>query len=382
MPLVIGVPKETAPLERRVALVPETVGRLVGQGAQVVVERGAGEAAYFPDGAYEAAGAQLVERPKAYDVDVQARVQPPAETELPLLRPGSVVVGFLRPLDAPGDTARLAAAGVTALSMEMVPRTTRAQRMDALSAMGTVAGYRAVILAAEASPRFFPLLTTAAGTIRPAKVLVLGAGVAGLQALATARRLGAVVSAYDVRAAAREQVESVGARFVELELETGDAEAAGGYARALDEERQRRQVELLAPHVADADVVVTTALVPGMRAPLLVTEQAVREMAPGSVVVDVAAPNGGNCALTRPGETVLAGQGVRILAPLNLAAEMPMHASQMYSRTVAAMIGEFVKDGTFTPDFDDEIFRGSCVAHGGEVVNDRVRALLEPRAPA
>ncbi len=381
MSLVIGVPKETAPLERRVALVPETVARLVAQGAQVVVEHGAGEAAYFPDGAYEAAGAQLVERPRAYDVDVQARVQPPAETELPLLRPGSVVVGFLRPLDAPGETARLAAAGVTALSMEMVPRTTRAQRMDALSAMGTVAGYRAVILAAEALPRFFPLLTTAAGTIRPAKVLVLGAGVAGLQALATARRLGAVVSAYDVRAAAREQVESVGARFVELELETGDAEAAGGYARALDEERQRRQVELLAPHVADADVVVTTALVPGMRAPLLVTEQAVREMAPGSVVVDVAAPNGGNCALTRPGETVLVGQGVRILAPLNLAAEMPMHASQMYSRTVAAMIGEFVKDGTFTPDFDDEIFRGSCVAHGGEVVNDRVRALLEPRAP-
>lgn len=381
MSLVIGVPKETAPLERRVALVPETVARLVAQGAQVVVEHGAGEAAFFPDGAYEAAGAQLVERPGAYDVDVQARVQPPAETELPLLRRGSVVVGFLRPLDAPGETARLAAAGVTALSMELVPRTTRAQRMDALSAMGTVAGYRAVILAAEASPRFFPLLTTAAGTIRPAKVLVLGAGVAGLQALATARRLGAVVSAYDVRAAAREQVESVGARFVELELETGDAETAGGYARALDEERQRRQVELLAPHVAESDVVVTTALVPGMRAPLLVTEQAVLGMAPGSVVVDVAAPNGGNCALTRPGETVLVGQGVRILAPLNLAAEMPLHASQMYSRTVAAMIGEFVKDGAFTPDFDDEIFRGACVAHGGEVVNDRVRALLEPRAP-
>ncbi|MEW5928632.1 MAG: Re/Si-specific NAD(P)(+) transhydrogenase subunit alpha [Gemmatimonadota bacterium] len=382
MSLVIGVPRETAPLERRVALVPETVARLVQGGAQVVVERGAGEAAFFPDGAYEAAGAQLVERPKAYDVDVQARVQPPAETELPLLRAGSVVVGFLRPLDAPGETARLAAAGVTALSMEMVPRTTRAQKMDALSAMGTVAGYRAVILAAEASPKFFPLLTTAAGTMRPAKVLVLGAGVAGLQALATARRLGAVTSAYDVRAAAREQVESVGARFVELALETGDAETSGGYARALDEERQRRQVELLAPHVAAADVVVTTALVPGMRAPLLVTEQAVREMAPGSVVVDVAAPNGGNCALTRPGETVLAGQGVRILGPLNLAAEMPMHASQMYSRTVAAMIGEFVKEGTFAPDFDDEIFRGACVAHGGEVVNERVRALLEPRAPA
>jgi NAD(P) transhydrogenase subunit alpha len=378
MPLLIGVPKETAPLERRVALVPETVGRLVQGGAQVVVEHGAGEAAFFPDASYEEAGAQLVERPKAYDVDVQARVQPPSEEECALLRPGGVLVGFLRPLDDPRAVARLAAAGVTALSMEMVPRTTRAQKMDALSAMGTIAGYRAVLLGAEALPRFFPLLTTAAGTIRPAKVLVLGAGVAGLQAIATARRLGAVVSAYDVRAAAREQVESVGGRFVELQLETGDAETAGGYARALDEERQRRQTELLVPHVAAADVVVTTALVPGMRAPLLVTEEAVRDMAPGSVVVDVAAPNGGNCAATRPGETVLTPNGVRVLGPLNLAAEMPMHASQMYSRTVAAMIGEFVKEGTFTPDFEDEIFRGACVAHGGEVANDRVRGLLAP----
>jgi NAD(P) transhydrogenase subunit alpha len=378
MPLLIGVPKETAPLERRVALVPETVGRLVQGGAQVVVEHGAGEAAFFPDASYEEAGAQLVERPKAYDVDVQARVQPPSEEECALLRPGGVLVGFLRPLDDPRAVARLAAAGVTALSMEMVPRTTRAQKMDALSAMGTIAGYRAVLLGAEALPRFFPLLTTAAGTIRPAKVLVLGAGVAGLQAIATARRLGAVVSAYDVRAAAREQVESVGGRFVELQLETGDAETAGGYARALDEERQRRQTELLVPHVAAADVVVTTALVPGMRAPLLVTEEAVRDMAPGSVVVDVAAPNGGNCAATRPGETVLTPNGVRVLGPLNLAAEMPMHASQMYSRTVAAMIGEFVKEGTFTPDFEDEIFCGACVAHGGEVANDRVRGLLAP----
>ncbi|HEV2147830.1 MAG TPA: Re/Si-specific NAD(P)(+) transhydrogenase subunit alpha [Longimicrobiaceae bacterium] len=378
MPLLIGVPKETAPLERRVALVPDVVGRLVKDGAQVVVERGAGEAAFFPDGSYEEAGAHLVARPEAYDVDVQARVQPPSEEELPLLRSGSVLVGFLRPLDDPQGVARLAAAGVTALSMEMVPRTTRAQKMDALSAMGTIAGYRAVLLGAEALPRFFPLLTTAAGTIRPAKVLVLGAGVAGLQAIATARRLGAVVSAYDVRAAAREQVESVGGRFVELQLETGDAETAGGYARALDEERQRRQTELLVPHVGAADVVVTTALVPGMRAPLLVTEEAVLAMAPGSVVVDVAAPNGGNCAATRPGETVLTGNGVRVLGALNLPAEMPMHASQMYSRTVAAMIGEFVKEGTFTPDFEDEIFRGACVAHGGEVANERVRGLLQP----
>lgn len=380
MPLVIGVPRETAPLERRVALVPEIVARLVRDGAQVVVERGAGEAAYFPDGLYEEAGAQLVERPGAFDVDVVARVQSPAEGDFPLLRSGSVLAGFLRPLDDPQGVARLAGAGVTALSMELVPRTTRAQKMDALSAMGTVAGYRAVLLAAEALPKFFPLLTTAAGTLRPAKVLVLGAGVVGLQAIATARRLGAVVSAYDVRAAAREQVESVGGRFVELALETEDAETAGGYARALDEERQRRQVELLVPHVADADVVITTALVPGIRAPLLVIREAVEAMVPGSVIVDVAAPNGGNCEVTQPGETIHF-DGVRVLGPLNLAAEMPLHASQMYSRTLSAMITEFVEDGTFTPDFEDEIFRGACVTHDGKVVNERVRGLLEPGAP-
>jgi NAD(P) transhydrogenase subunit alpha len=375
MPPTLGVPKETAPLERRVALVPDVVQRLVQGGTPVVVERGAGDGAYLPDALYENAGAQLVERAAAHDADVVARVQAPGTAELPLLRSGSVLVGFLRPLDDPGGVAQLAATGVTALSMELVPRTTRAQRMDALSAMATVAGYRAVLLAAEALPKFFPLLTTAAGTLRPAKVLVLGAGVAGLQAIATARRLGAVVSAYDVRAAAREQVESVGGRFVELALDTGDAEGAGGYARALDADRQRRQVELLVPHVADADVVVTTALVPGIPAPRLVTEDAVEAMAPGSVVVDLAAPNGGNCALTRPGETVERG-GVRILGPLNLAAEMPLHASQMYARTVAALVGEFVKEGAFRADFDDEIFRSACVAHGGAVVNERVRGML------
>ena len=372
MPLVVGVPKETAPLERRVALVPDTVSRLVQGGMQVVVEAGAGEGAFFPDALYEGAGAQIVSRSAAHDADVVARVQAPAALDDALLRRGSTLVSFLRPLDDPWGVARLAATGVTALAMELVPRTTRAQKMDALSAMATVAGYRAALLGAELLPKFFPLLTTAAGTVRPAKVLVLGAGVAGLQAIATARRLGAVVSAYDVRAAAREQVESVGGRFVELALETGDAEGAGGYARALDEERQRRQVELLVPHVAGADVVITTALVPGIPAPRLVTEEAVRAMAPGSVVVDLAAPNGGNCALTRPGETVLEG-GVRVVGPLNLPAEMPLHASQMYARTVAAMIGEFVREGAVRAGFEDEIFREACVAHGGEVVNERVR---------
>jgi H+-translocating NAD(P) transhydrogenase subunit alpha len=261
--------------------------------------------------------------------------------------------------------------------MELVPRISRAQRMDALSAMATVAGYKAVLWSADTLPKFFPLLATAAGTIRPAKVLVLGAGVAGLQAIATARRLGAVVSAYDVRAAAAEQVLSLGARFVELALETGDAEDRGGYAKALAEEQQRRQLELLAPHIGEADVVIATALIPGRPAPLLVTEDAVGRMAPGSVIVDLAAPNGGNCALTQPGAVAESG-GVRIYGPLNLAAEMPLHASQMYARTVGAMIDEFTRDGAFAPDEDDEIFREACVTRGGEVVHARVREKLGP----
>ena len=380
MPVRVGVPKETAPLERRVALVPEVVARLAKAGVEVVVEQGAGHGAFLSDDAFAQAGARVAGRTEAYAADVVARVQAPSAEDLSLLAGEHTLIGFLRPLDDPQGMARLAATGVTALAMELVPRTTRAQKMDALSAMATIAGYRAVLLAAETLPKFFPLLTTAAGTIRPAKVLVLGAGVAGLQAIATARRLGAVVSAYDVRAAAAEQVESVGGRFVELELDTTGAEGAGGYAAALDAERQRRQVELLVPHVGDSDVVISTALVPGIPAPLLVSEDAVRAMAPGSVIVDVAAPNGGNCALTRRGDVVDAG-GVRIFGPLNLAAEMPIHASQMYARTVAAMITEFVKDGEFRRDFDDDIFKGACVTHGGEVVNERVRGMVE-KVPA
>jgi NAD(P) transhydrogenase subunit alpha len=377
MPLTVGVPRETAPGERRVALVPDAVGRLVKAGAQVVVESGAGAQAYQSDAAYEAAGARIVTRGEAWDADLVARVQGPAQEDLPLLGAGRTLIGFLRPLDDPQGMAALAQTGATALAMELVPRTTRAQKMDALSAMATVAGYRAVLLAAEALPKFFPLLTTAAGTIRPAKVLVLGAGVAGLQAIATARRLGAVVSAYDVRAAAAEEARSLGARFVELDLDTAGAEGGGGYAAALDEQRQRRQVELLAEHVAASDVVISTALIPGRRAPLLVSEEGVRRMEPGSVVVDLAAPNGGNCALTRPGEVVDAG-GVRVVGPLNLAAEMPVHASQMYARTVSAMILEWLKDGEFAPPAEDDIYRAACVARGGEVVNERVRAMLHP----
>ena len=381
MPVSVGVPKETAPLERRVALVPETVQRLVKKGIEVVVERGAGEGAWIGDAEFEQAGARLGGRTEAYACRVIARVQPPPTDELGLLSAERVIIGFLRPLDDPAGMARLAQTGVTALAMELVPRTTRAQKMDALSAMGTISGYRAVLIAAEALPKFFPLLTTAAGTVRPAKVLVLGAGVAGLQAIATARRLGAVVSAYDVRAAAAEQVESVGGRFVELDFDTSGAEGSGGYAAALDADRQQRQLELLVPHVGGSDVVISTALVPGMPAPPLVSEDAVRAMTPGSVIVDLAAPNGGNCALTRRGGTVEVG-GVRIFGPLNLPAEMPVHASQMYARTVAAMIEEFVKDDAFATDFADDIFAGACVTHGGRVVNDRVRGMLEPAAPA
>lgn len=380
MPVRVGVPKETAPLERRVALVPETVQRLVKKGMEVVVEKGAGEGAYLSDADFEQAGARIGGRTEVYACEVIARVQPPPADELGLLSGDRVLIGFLRPLDDPAGMARLAETGVTALAMELVPRTTRAQKMDALSAMATIAGYRAVLIAAESLPKFFPLLTTAAGTVRPAKVLVLGAGVAGLQAIATARRLGAVVTAYDVRAAAAEQVESVGGRFVELDFDTSGAEGSGGYAAALDADRQQRQLELLVPHVGGSDVVICTALVPGMPAPPLVSEDAVKAMAPGSVIIDLAAPNGGNCALTRRGGTAEVG-GVRIFGPLNLPAEMPVHASQMYARTVAAMIEEFVKDDAFATDFADEIFKGACVTHVGQVANDRVRAMLEKAAP-
>lgn len=373
MPLLIGVPREAAAGERRVALTPDVVQRLTKQDVAVLVEHGAGEAAAFPDEAYRAAGAEPAARDAVLAAPVLATVQGLPAGDVDRLARGTVVAGLLRPLDDPEAVAGLARAGATALAMELVPRTTRAQKMDALSAMATVAGYKAVLLAADALPKFFPLLTTAAGTMRPAKVLVLGAGVAGLQALATARRLGAVTSAYDVRDAAREQVQSVGAKFVELELPTEDMETSGGYARALDEERQRRQIELLAEHIAAADVVITTALIPGRPAPCLIEEPAVRAMQPGSVIVDLAAPNGGNCALTEPGTTVQR-HGVHLFGPLNLAAEMPTHASQMYARTVAALLSEFVRDGAFAPPEDDEIFRDVCVARGGEIVHPRLRA--------
>lgn len=372
----IGVPAETESGERRVAIIPEVARRLIDTlGVEVVVESGAGEAAFHSDAAYEEQGAQIVDREGALGADLVVKVQPPSEEEIRRLQDGQAIVGFLSPLDRPEVARHLAERGVTALSMELVPRISRAQKMDALSAMSSISGYRAVLNAAHTLPKFFPLLTTAAGTIKPANVLVIGAGVAGLQAIATAKRLGARVAGYDIRPAVKEEVESLGAGFLELTLDTEDAETEGGYAKELEKEIQERQPELLQPHIANADVVISTALIPGRPAPLLINEGAIQDMKLGSVVIDLAAPNGGNCALTEKGQTVTR-HGVTIRGPLNLPSEMPVHASQLYARAIAAMIEEFTEDGRFVPDFDDEIFAGACVTHGGTVVHDRVRSLL------
>lgn len=375
MALTLGIPAETLDGEHRVAMVPDVVKRLARSDVHIHLEAGAGTSAYYADADYEAAGARLVDRATAWAAPVVAKVQPPTDDEIARLAKGQVVIGFLSPLDEPARIGQLAEAGVTALSMELVPRISRAQKMDALSAMSSLAGYRAALLAATALPRFLPLLTTAAGTIKPANVLVLGAGVAGLQAIATARRLGARVSAYDIRDAVREEVQSLGATFVDLPFETQGMQDEGGYAKALAEEKQRRQTELLVPVIGSMDIVITTALIPGRRAPTLITEDAVRGMAPGSVILDLAAPNGGNCALTEPGQAVVR-EGVQIIGPLNLPAEMPYHASQLYARTLMAMIQEFTTEEGFTPNFDDEIFTGACVTHDGQVVNERVNRLL------
>ena len=374
MAFTIGVVKETEPGEKRVAMVPEVIGRLIKKDFAVVVESGAGEGAFISDDAYREAGAKVVSRDEVYSADIMTRVHPPSAEEAALLKSGSYLISFLRPLDDPEGVARLAKQGVTSFSVEMVPRTTRAQKMDALSAMGSIGGYKAVLEAARSLPKFFPLLTTAAGTMRPARVLILGAGVAGLQAIATARRLGAIVSAYDVRPEVREEIESLGGKFVELDFESASGVGEGGYAKALDADKQQLQTELLIPHIGGSDVVITTALIPGRKAPVLIVEEAVKQMPDGSVIVDLAAPNGGNCALTVPGETVVR-HGVTIHGTLNLPAEMAIHASSMYSRTLSAFITEFVKDGALELDFEDEILKGSCVTHGGEIVNERVASL-------
>jgi NAD(P) transhydrogenase subunit alpha len=376
------VPGESFPGERRVALTPRAAEALGKLGASVVVERSAGASAGFPDDQYVARGARVSARAEVFqqaDIVVQVRalgVNPEAgRADLPLLRPGQLVIGFGEPLTAVREVSVLARAGVSFFAMELMPRITRAQSMDALSSMATIAGYRAVLLGAETLPKIFPMLMTAAGTITAARVLVLGAGVAGLQAIATARRLGAVVSAYDVRSAVKEQVESLGAKFVVLDLDTGSSEGQGGYAKAMDEEFYRRQRALLTEVLREQDVVITTAAVPGKKAPILVTAEMASAMAPGSVIVDIAAERGGNCELTRPGETVV-HQGISILGPLNLPSTAPYHASQMYGSNVAAFLKLMVKNGELTMNREDEIIRETLVTHGGEVVNARVNELL------
>jgi NAD(P) transhydrogenase subunit alpha len=366
----VSVPKETAAGERRVALVPDVVTRLAKSGVEVVVEAGAGEGAHLPDSAYESAGATIGD---GFSGDVIAKVAPPSPEEIGRLQRGGVLVGFLQPLTAADTVRALADAGVTSFAMEAIPRITRAQSMDALSSQATVTGYLAALIAAQELPRFFPMLTTAAGTVRPAKVLVLGAGVAGLQAIATSRRLGAAVQAFDVRTAVKEQIESLGARFLELDMGLEDAEAAGGYARPLTEEEQQRQRELLAEAIGQMDAVICTAAVPGRPAPLLVTEQAVRNMSPGSVIVDLAAESGGNCELTEPGETVVR-DGVTIVGPLGLASRMPDHASSLYARNVQSLLDLMVKDGELALDFDDEVLAGACITRDGQIVHEGARA--------
>jgi NAD(P) transhydrogenase subunit alpha len=359
----VGVPTETEPGERRVALVPEAAGRLVSDSYEVLVERSAGEAAYFGDDAYQEAGARLADSVFA-EADVVVKVQKPNPDEVAAMREGSVLIGFLEPLTDSETTTRLAERGVTAFAMESIPRITRAQSMDALSSQSTVSGYKAVLLAAERLPRFFPMLMTAAGTVTPAKVLVLGAGVAGLQAIATSHRLGAVVWGYDVRPVVKEQVESLGASFLDLGVVGEESEA--GYARELTPEELQRQQEALEQRIPEFDAVISTALVPGRPAPKLIPASAVAAMRPGSVIVDLAAETGGNCELTEPGEEI-SREGVTIVGFTNLPSTMPAHASQLYSRNVTALLTHLAPEGELKLDFEDEITAGACVARGAEV---------------
>jgi proton-translocating NAD(P)+ transhydrogenase subunit alpha len=356
-----------------VALVPEVVGKLKGQGLDVVVERGAGAGALIPDEQYEQAEARMVDDAGAvFESDVVVKVAAPSAQEIERLHSDGVLIGFLQPLSA-GETIRaIAQKGVTSFAMESVPRISRAQSMDALSSQANIAGYRGALIGAQELGRFYPMLMTAAGTIRPATVLVLGAGVAGLQAIATARRLGAVVQGFDVRAAVKEQVESLGAKFLEFDL-GGDLEGTGGYAKELTPEQQAKQQELMAEAIGKTDVVITTAAVPGRRAPILVTEQAVKLMKPGSVIVDLAAETGGNCELSEPGESVLR-HDVKIVAPLNVPSTMAEHASQLYARNIQSLLGLMIEEAELKLDFEDEVIAGACITRGGEIVNEGAKA--------
>lgn len=377
----VGVAREFGFGERRVALIPEMVRRLVQPGLEILVESRAGEGSYFSDAEYEAAGAKICTNPQDLwgTADILLKVGPPVEREGQLetrwLKPGAILIGFLNPLGSPETVEQLAQAGITAFSMELIPRTSRAQSMDALSSQASVAGYQAVLLGAAALPRFLPMLTTAAGTIRPAKVFVIGAGVAGLQAIATARRLGAVVEAFDIRPAVKEEVQSLGAKFVEVPLEE-ETVAAGGYAREVSEAAKVRSRQVIAEHVAQSDLVITTAQVPGKHAPLLVTEEMVASMKPGSVIVDMAAEQGGNCACTEPGKDVVKHQ-VTLIGPINLPSSTPVHASQMYSKNITTLLNHFVKNGEAALNFEDDILDSVCVTHAGKIRNTRVQDALD-----
>jgi H+-translocating NAD(P) transhydrogenase subunit alpha len=378
--VIVGVPRETFPGERRVALVPSVAPTLAKSGLEMIVEAGAGLEAGYPDADYVAKGAKIVaERAEVFgtaDIIVQVLAHgsndKTGKADLRLFRRGQALIGFLRPLGELQTIQEIAATGVTSFAVELMPRTTRAQAMDALSSMGTICGYKAVLIAADTLPRIFPMLTTAAGTITPARVLIIGAGVAGLQAIATARRLGAVTSAYDMRPAAKEQVQSLGGRFVELPIEAKDAQDAGGYAKAQDDDFYRRQRELLGRVVAESDVVITAAVIPGKKSPVLVTRDMIERMAPGSVIVDLASERGGNCELCRPGEKVVEN-GVTVIGRINLASTVPYHASQMYARNITAFLQYLVHDGKLQLKLDDEIVRSTLLTRDGEIVNERVR---------
>ena len=381
--MIIGVPKEIYPGERRVALVPSVLPTLKKAGFEIVVQSGAGLEAGYPDSQYAEKGASIVaDRPSAFAADIVVQVlcygsnDVNGKADVPLYRKGQLLVGFLRPFGSRDVVEEIAQAGVTSFSVELMPRTTRAQSMDALSSMGTVCGYKAVLMAADSHPRIFPMLTTAAGTVTPARVFVVGCGVAGLQAIATSRRLGAVISAYDVRPAAKEQVQSLGGRFVELPIEAKDAQDARGYARAQDEGFYRRQRELLQKVVQESDVVIAAAVIPGKKSPVLVTEEMVKGMAPGSVILDLASERGGNCEITETGKTVVK-HGVTIIGAINLASGVPYHASMMYARNITAFLTHLIKEQKVNLNLEDEIVRETLLTNDGSIQQARVREFFK-----
>ncbi len=383
----IAVAKEIEVCERRVALVPDIVARLVKQGLEIWIEAGAGERAFFNDAAYEAAGAIIIaDTNKLWsEADILLKVSPPQEredgrSEIDLLKEGAVLISFLNPLGNPVVAQKLADRKVTALSIEMIPRTTRAQSMDALSSQASIAGYKAVLIAAAALPKYFPMLTTAAGTIAPAKIFIMGAGVAGLQAIATARRLGAIVEAFDIRPAVKEEVQSLGAKFVEVKLDE-ETTAAGGYAKEISDASKKRTQEVVTEHIKNADVVITTAQVPGKKAPLLVTEDMVKQMKPGSVIVDIAAEQGGNCACTDPGRDIVA-HGVTVIGPINLPSSLPVHASQLYAKNLTSLMQLLIKDKAIEINFADDIVDAACITHAGEIRSTRIKEALQALSSA